>query len=120
MLGMSPDETQGWLAFEAAQPDGGPFARERELRSWPLDLQEDAEKAARATLERLPLSVRAHLENRGLVYHSHVFPVLVRYGMRLQEIDDEIAAIFKQDPADPRLPALYRKRRGGRVVLKVG
>ncbi len=119
-LGLTEDETQAWLTWEKEQPDGEVYSQERELQSWPWDVRQEAARAANAALERLGAGVTGRLIQRGLVHHPWVFTGLVRLGMQLQDIDEEIAAIMKQNPADPRLPALSRKRRGGRVVLKVG
>ncbi len=119
-LGLTQEETQAWLTWAKEQPDGEVYSQERELRSWPWDVRQEAAQAANTALERLGAGVAAHLTRRGLLHHPRVFTGLVRLGMQLQDIDDEIAEVMKQNPADPRLPALSRKRRGGRLVLKVG
>ena len=112
-IGMSETERQGWRAWEASTPDGqGAYTRDTELHHWPIDAHDDLAAAINAGWERLPLSVQTHLEGRGLRWHPKVVAALVRHGLTLQAIDDEIQTVSKENPNDPRLPDLLVRRHG--------
>ncbi len=100
------------LAVVASVPEGTTFKREHTRHEYPWDVQADAEAAAKAALDHLPLSVVASLEHRGLVYHPKIFARLVREGMKLQDLDAQIEHEVQTDPHGTRLKDLLVKRHG--------
>jgi len=63
-------------------------------------------------IKRLPLSVQADLERRGLLYHPTALRGLADLGARLRQLDAQIADEQKRNPDGQKLKELYVKRHG--------
>jgi len=112
--GLSVAEADALVSLAASLPAGESYTRDMALHDVPFDVQLEAEAAHKLALERMPLSVRVHLENTGLQYHPRIFTRLVREGLALQDLDREIAEHPTNDPNDPRLRGLIARRYGRR------